>query len=347
MEPTHPPAAPARRRNADYRWTLPKVMAFLEALAQSGKVAEAARAVGMSPRSAFRLRARLAGTPLERGWEVALRAGVLKRAERRAQGPWDGGLGALVRQSRAAAAQGPGFPAQGRATAPQGRDAAPMVPESGGKGLFSPWTLSTPSTPVAPPRHEPPRACARPQERPRPPFAVRGELLHKKDLIAMAYDTTERSAMGFDNDAAGDGTVTLNTLIGTLIDSIEGYQKAAADTTNARFAEMFNARAQERQQVLTKLQATVARLGGNPEDDGTTAGAAHRGWMNLKEAVLGQDDETIVKTVEEGEDYLKAKFKAALENVDLPAEARAAVEEAWTSVKAGHDEMSALKHAID
>jgi len=63
--------------------------------------------------------------------------------------------------------------------------------------------------------------------------------------------------------------------------------------------------------------------------------------------VLGQDDETIVKTVEEGEDYLKGKFKAALENVDLPAEARAAVEEAWTSVKAGHDEMSALKHAID
>ena len=163
----------------------------------------------------------------------------------------------------------------------------------------------------------------------------------------MAYDTTDRPAMSFDNDAAGDGTVTLNTLIGTLIDSIEGYQKAAADTTNARFAEMFNARAQERQQVLTTLQATVARLGGNPEDDGTTAGAVHRGWMNLKEAVLGQDEETIVKTVEEGEDYLKNKFKAALDNVDLPAEARAAVEEAWTSVKAGHDEMSALKHAID
>ena len=142
-------------------------------------------------------------------------------------------------------------------------------------------------------------------------------------------------------------TTELNTLIATLIDSIEGYQKAAADTSNTRFAEMFNARAQERQQVLTKLQAAVARMGGNPEDDGTTTGAVHRGWMNLKEAVLGQDDETIVKTVEEGEDYLKNKFATALENVDLPAEARMAVEEAWTSVKAGHDEMSALKHAID
>ena len=142
-------------------------------------------------------------------------------------------------------------------------------------------------------------------------------------------------------------TTTLNTLIGTLIDSIEGYQKAAADTTNTRFAEMFNARARERQHAVTTLQAAVARLGGNPEDDGTTAGAAHRGWINLKEAVLGRDDEAIVKEVERGEDYLKEKFEAALRHTDLPAEARAAVDEAWTSVKAGHDEMSALKHAID
>ena len=160
----------------------------------------------------------------------------------------------------------------------------------------------------------------------------------------MANDEYTRTG---DATASTADTTTLNTLIGTLIDSIEGYQKAAADTSNTRFAEMFNARAQERQQVLTKLQAAVARMGGNPEDDGTTAGAVHRGWMNLKEAVLGQDDETIVKTVEEGEDYLKNKFAAALDNVDLPAEARMAVEEAWTSVKAGHDEMSALKHAID
>ena len=63
--------------------------------------------------------------------------------------------------------------------------------------------------------------------------------------------------------------------------------------------------------------------------------------------MLGRDDEAIVNEVERGEDYLKNKFKAALENVDLPAEARAAVEEAWTSVRSGHDEMSTLKHAID
>jgi len=163
----------------------------------------------------------------------------------------------------------------------------------------------------------------------------------------MAYDDYTRPAASPGNRADAGDTATLNTLIGTLIDSIDGYRKAATDTQNPRFAEMFNARAQERQQVLPKLQAAVARMGGNPEDDGTTAGAVHRGWLSLKEAVLGRDDEAIVKEVERGEDYLKEKFEAALRHKDLPAEGRAAVEEAWTSVRAGHDEMSALKHAID
>ena len=162
----------------------------------------------------------------------------------------------------------------------------------------------------------------------------------------MAYDDYTRPAGTTDRADAAD-TATLNTLIGTLIDSIDGYQKAAADASNRSYAEMFNARARERQHAVTTLQAAVARLGGNPEDDGTTAGAAHRGWINLKEAVLGRDDEAIVNEVERGEDYLKEKFEAALRHTDLPAEARTAVEEAWTSVRAGHDEMSALKHAID
>ncbi len=144
-----------------------------------------------------------------------------------------------------------------------------------------------------------------------------------------------------------DDTTALNTLIATLIDSVNGYQKAAADTENSRYAEMFNARAQERQAAVAKLQAAVARLGGNPEDDGTTTGAIHRGWINLKEAVLGRDDEAIVNAVESGEDYLKEKFETILEHKDLPAEARAAVDEAWQSVRAGHDQMSQLKHAIN
>lgn len=42
-----PTAHKPRQLNADYRWTMPKVTAFLDALAACRNVAEAARAVGM------------------------------------------------------------------------------------------------------------------------------------------------------------------------------------------------------------------------------------------------------------------------------------------------------------
>ena len=139
-------------------------------------------------------------------------------------------------------------------------------------------------------------------------------------------------------------TTTLNTLSATLLDSVDGYTKSAQDVKDRDLADRFNARARERQSAVAGLQAAVARLGGNPEDDGTLLAGAHRAFLSLKEVVTGSDDHAIINEIERGEDYLKGKFEAALKNVDLAPEARSAVDQAWTSVKAGHDEMSGLKH---
>ena len=129
MEPPRTPSAVRPPRvNADYRWTAPKVIAFFEALAAGGSVAEAARAVGMSRQSAYRLRARYAGTEVARGWELAQRAGIAARARRRRPpSRWDGpGVAALARSAHGDAAAG-----QGDASARQGDTLAGMVTQSG------------------------------------------------------------------------------------------------------------------------------------------------------------------------------------------------------------------------
>ena len=141
-------------------------------------------------------------------------------------------------------------------------------------------------------------------------------------------------------------TATLNTLIATLIDSIEGYEKSAKEVENPRYAQLFVARAQEREQAVTQLQAAVAALGGKPEDDGSLLGTIHRAFQSLREIVSSKDDEAIVAEIEHGETYLKDKFETALDSATLAAAPRAAVSAAWASVKAGHDEMAQLKHAI-
>ena len=140
---------------------------------------------------------------------------------------------------------------------------------------------------------------------------------------------------------------TLNSLIATVIDSIDGYSESAKDADSSRFVSMFNDRAAERRQVLTTLQAEVGRLGGNPEDDGTTAAAAHRGFVNLKSAVTGKDDQAVINEVERGEDHIKSKFESALADDELSPQVKAVVQQCFTSVKQGHDQMSALKHSME
>lgn len=74
-------AAPAPSRTPNHnQWTQTKMAAFLRALAASQSVAGAARSVGMSRQSAYRLKNRLAATPFALGWEVALEAGFAQLA---------------------------------------------------------------------------------------------------------------------------------------------------------------------------------------------------------------------------------------------------------------------------
>ena len=66
-----------------YHWTTLKARVFLGALADLGRVGEAARAVGMGRQSAYRLRERLGEDGLfARAWDEAQAQG---RAKRRAQ----------------------------------------------------------------------------------------------------------------------------------------------------------------------------------------------------------------------------------------------------------------------
>ena len=71
-----------------------------------------------------------------------------------------------------------------------------------------------------------------------------------------------------------DETGTLNTLITTLIDSVNGYEDAAANSEAGRFQQMFRERASERQRAVEELRAEVRRLGGRA-DQGHDVGGRH------------------------------------------------------------------------
>jgi uncharacterized protein (TIGR02284 family) len=144
-----------------------------------------------------------------------------------------------------------------------------------------------------------------------------------------------------------DTLSTLNSLISTTIDSVNGYEDSAKNIDNERFREIFQQRANERQEIVEQLRGEVRRLGGNPEDDGSFLGKTHQRFEDLKAAITGRDEKSIVNEVERGEDYLKEKWQAALQSGDLNGEAHDLIERCYQSIKAGHDQMSQLKHGME
>jgi uncharacterized protein (TIGR02284 family) len=138
----------------------------------------------------------------------------------------------------------------------------------------------------------------------------------------------------------------LNTLIETTLDSADGYKQAATNAKNPQYKDMFQRWATERRQVVDQLQGEVRSLGGDPEDDGSILAAGHRTFLNLRDKVTGSDDTSVIDEVERGEDFIKAKYEAALEDEELSAEVRQAVIQAYGSVKSGHDQARDLKRSV-
>lgn len=144
-----------------------------------------------------------------------------------------------------------------------------------------------------------------------------------------------------------DDLATLKTLTSTLNDSVNGYRDAAEHVESEQFRTLFTEFADQRSRASADLQAEVRRLGGEPDQDGSTLGGIHQAWLDLKAAVTGRDDKAIVNEVERGEDYLKEKFEAALGSDGLSGESRATVERVYQSVREGHDRVSSLKHGLE
>jgi uncharacterized protein (TIGR02284 family) len=137
---------------------------------------------------------------------------------------------------------------------------------------------------------------------------------------------------------------TLNNLIETCKDGQEGFRQAAEGVRNAELKTLFLTYAQQRAQFAGELQNEVLRTGGDPETTSSTAGALHRGWINIKSAVTGEDEGAVITECERGEDSAVSNYEAALKG-ELPNNLRALVERQFAQVKEAHDRIRALERA--
>jgi uncharacterized protein (TIGR02284 family) len=156
--------------------------------------------------------------------------------------------------------------------------------------------------------------------------------------------TTDATYSGSASETISNDDVIscLNGLIETNKDGQQGFQEAADGVERSDLKSLFYEFSQQRAQFLGVLQGLVRDLGGDPETSGSISGAIHRGWINIKAAVTGNDEKAILNECERGEDIAKNAYKSALEQ-NLPANVRQTVQDQYSSVQAAHDRVKALR----
>ena len=153
--------------------------------------------------------------------------------------------------------------------------------------------------------------------------------------IPMTTDAEVIHTATLSND---DVISALNSLIQTCKDGQEGFQTAADGSDRSDLKTLLYEYSQQRSQFAGELQTLVQSLGGDPEKSGSIAGALHRGWIDIKTAVVGNDESAILNECERGEDSAKSAYKDAAQQ-DLPAYIHVVITEqlrAVTQLTTGH-----------
>jgi uncharacterized protein (TIGR02284 family) len=117
----------------------------------------------------------------------------------------------------------------------------------------------------------------------------------------------------------------LNDLIETCEDGATGFRTAADAIGNPEAKTMLAERARRIEQSKAELSELVRSLGGVPVDHGHAAAGLHRGWINLKSAITGKNDDAILAEVERGEENAVKHYREALD-ADLPPDVRMVVQ---------------------
>ena len=135
---------------------------------------------------------------------------------------------------------------------------------------------------------------------------------------------------------------TLNNLIETCKDGENGFRTAAAEVKSPAIKAKFLEYSRQRGEMVRELQGAVRSLGGDPETTGSVSASLHRGWIDIKAAILGKDDHGILAEAERGEDVAKAAYESALKE-SLPAQTQTIVQQQAAKVRQAHDTVRDLR----
>ena len=137
----------------------------------------------------------------------------------------------------------------------------------------------------------------------------------------------------------------LEDLIQTLEDGRKGFSEAAEKLQangRADLASKMTEFSAERARFSGELRMAAKGMGFDITEGGSGAGALHRGWIALKDALTGDDAHPVLAAAESGEDHAVKEYEEALA-ANLPPQIHDVVAKQATKVQAAHDAVRAMR----
>jgi len=133
---------------------------------------------------------------------------------------------------------------------------------------------------------------------------------------------------------------TLQSVIESLIDGQEGFEKIGEKLEDPALRQYFAAESLKRASFRGDLE-TVLHIQGvhDIKESGTSSGAIRCTWAEVK-AKLGGGDHTLLETAEAGEDAAKKAYKDALEK-ELPLPIKQLLDTQYAHIQSSHDYVKA------
>ena len=140
----------------------------------------------------------------------------------------------------------------------------------------------------------------------------------------------------------------LNELVKINNDRIQGYEKAIKDNEDAGLDDLFRHYVVQSQNFRSQLADHIVRIDGLAVSDATSTDVSskiHRAWIDIKSALTGKDRESILSSVEFGENAAVEAYQDAIEKDHIPAYIKEDLQKQLTELQSALDRIKSLEKA--
>jgi uncharacterized protein (TIGR02284 family) len=115
----------------------------------------------------------------------------------------------------------------------------------------------------------------------------------------------------------------LKHLLGIVNDGKEGYKNAADNADSAELKALFTTYSIQRSEFEMELKTLIRQFGGDPDNEtGGPLGALHRVWIDIKTAILPNDNHAVLDACITGEKAAVKAYDEVLAETSLSSDLR-------------------------